>query len=81
VFPFCKCTPIQQSLPFSIFGGLALTCGILVCFLPETSGKPLPDKLNMDIILDTPLTEKSVNSEENQEVDKEDVHLQNGNAF
>ena len=58
-----------------------MTCGILVCFLPETSGKPLPDKLNMEIILDTPLTEKSVNSEENQEVDKEDVHLQNRNAF
>lgn len=37
---------MQNSLPFTIFGGLALACGILVFCLPETSGKPLPDKLS-----------------------------------
>ncbi|XP_076101360.1 organic cation transporter protein-like [Mytilus galloprovincialis] len=49
---------IQQSLPFTIFGGLALACGILVCFLPETAGRPLPDKLDIDVMVEAPLNDK-----------------------
>ncbi|VDI69778.1 Hypothetical predicted protein [Mytilus galloprovincialis] len=49
---------IQQSLPFTIFGGLALACGVLVCFLPETAGRPLPDKLDIDVMVEAPLNDK-----------------------
>lgn len=35
----------SKALPFTVFGSLALLCGILVLFLPETAGKPLPDNL------------------------------------
>lgn len=35
----------SKALPFTVFGSLALLCGILFLFLPETAGKPLPDNL------------------------------------
>ncbi|XP_033750131.1 organic cation transporter protein-like [Pecten maximus] len=35
----------SKAMPFTVFGSLALLCGILVLFLPETAGKPLSDNL------------------------------------
>lgn len=49
---------MQTSLPFTVFGGLALACGILVCCLPETSGKPLPDNITVEVTVDLPLSEQ-----------------------
>ncbi|XP_060074393.1 organic cation transporter protein-like [Ylistrum balloti] len=39
----------SKALPFTVFGSLALLCGLLVLFLPETAGKPLPDNLENNI--------------------------------
>ena len=58
IIVFLSQNSIQQSLPFTIFGGLALACGILVCFLPETAGRPLPDKLDIDVMVEAPLNDK-----------------------
>lgn len=35
----------HKSVPFTVFGIIAILCGILILFVPETSGVPLPDKL------------------------------------
>ncbi|OWF37778.1 organic cation transporter protein-like [Mizuhopecten yessoensis] len=50
----------SKAMPFTVFGSLALLCGLLVLFLPETAGKPLPDNLipkkNTGKFQDTELT-------------------------
>ena len=35
----------SEILPYTVFGSLALLCGFLAIFLPETLNQPLPDTL------------------------------------
>ncbi len=35
----------SEILPYTVFGSLALVCGLLAIFLPETLNQPLPDTL------------------------------------
>ncbi|XP_041348194.1 organic cation transporter protein-like isoform X2 [Gigantopelta aegis] len=64
----------SSSVPIIIFGVMTLIAGFLICFLPETHGKKLPDTIDDvegdDSILDETVTHASQNGKEKPEADK-----------
>ncbi|XP_067666322.1 organic cation transporter protein-like [Haliotis asinina] len=55
---------IHKSVPFAVFGVLALVCGVLMVFMSETAGVPLPDQLNVSSTLSVNQTVVTLNTDQ-----------------
>ncbi|XP_046357158.2 organic cation transporter protein-like [Haliotis rufescens] len=57
---------IHKPVPFAVFGVLSLVCGVLMMFMSETAGAPLPDQLHVSTTLSINRTVLAQDADQNR---------------